>query len=204
MKRIAVLLVLMLVSVAGYAQDATSKSKAEIKAEIKAQRKVEKVEQKRVQDSIFQAQQAEYARIRREREMKEGATALVAKTPFESKKEILDLLVHSMITNGITPASIDKDYYIIRTGKRSAGSATYETTYTIFLDGGKVCVRAASIAEGSIGVSFGFANNARTIVMPIEYNSNAVRGSAVDKAWREMEAFLLAIPYSNVQYIKGE
>lgn len=200
MKRIAVLLVLMLVSVAGYAQDTTSKSKAEIKA----QRKAEKVEQKRVQDSIFQAQQAEYARIRREREMKEGATALVAKTPFESKKEILDLLVHSMITNGITPASIDKDYYIIRTGKRSAGSATYETTYTIFLDGGKVCVRAASIAEGSIGVSFGFANNARTIVMPIEYNSNAVRGSAVEKAWREMEAFLLAIPYSNVQYIKGE
>lgn len=200
MKRIAVLLALMLVSVAGYAQDTTSKSKAEIKA----QRKAEKVEQKRVQDSIFQAQQAEYARIRREREMKEGATALVAKTPFESKKEILDLLVHSMITNGITPASIDKDYYIIRTGKRSAGSATYETTYTIFLDGGKVCVRAASIAEGSIGVSFGFANNVRTIVMPIEYNSNAVRGSAVEKAWREMEAFLLAIPYSNVQYIKGE
>ena len=200
MNRIAVLLALMLVSVAGYAQDTTSKSKAEIKA----QRKAEKVEQKRVQDSIFQAQQAEYARIRREREMKEGATALVAKTPFESKKEILDLLVHSMITNGITPASIDKDYYIIRTGKRSAGSATYETTYTIFLDGGKVCVRAASIAEGSIGVSFGFANNVRTIVMPIEYNSNAVRGSAVEKAWREMEAFLLAIPYSNVQYIKGE
>lgn len=200
MKRIAVLLALMLVSVAGYAQDTTSKSKAEIKA----QRKAEKVELKRVQDSIFQAQQAEYARIRREREMKEGATALVAKTPFESKKEILDLLVHSMITNGITPASIDKDYYIIRTGKRSAGSATYETTYTIFLDGGKVCVRAASIAEGSIGVSFGFANNVRTIVMPIEYNSNAVRGSAVEKAWREMEAFLLAIPYSNVQYIKGE
>ena len=200
MKRIAVLLALMLVSVAGYAQDTTSKSKAEIKA----QRKAEKVEQKRVQDSIFQAQQAEYARIRREREMKEGATALVAKTPFESKKEILDLLVHSMITNGITPASIDKDYYIIRTGKRSAGSATYETTYTIFLDGGKVCVRAASIAEGSIGVSFGFANNVRTIVMPIEYNSNAVRGSAVEKAWREMEAFLLALPYSNIQYIKGE
>lgn len=200
MKRIAVLLALMLVSVAGYAQDTTSKSKAEIKA----QRKAEKVEQKRVQDSIFQAQQAEYARIRREREMKEGATALVAKTPFESKKEILDLLVHSMITNGITPASIDKDYYIIRTGKRSAGSATYETTYTIFLDGGKVCVRAASIAEGSIGVSFGLTNNVRTIVMPIEYNSNAVRGSAVEKAWREMEAFLLAIPYSNVQYIKGE
>lgn len=200
MKRIAVLLALMLVSVAGYAQDTTSKSKAEIKA----QRKAEKVEQKRVQDSIFQAQQAEYARIRREREMKEGATALVAKTPFESKKEILDLLVHSMITNGITPASIDKDYYIIRTGKRSAGSATYETTYTIFLDGGKVCVRAASIAEGRLGMSFGFANNERTIVMPIEYNSNAVRGSAVEKAWREMEAFLLALPYSNVQYIKGE
>lgn len=109
-----------------------------------------------------------------------------------------------MITNGITPASIDKDYYIIRTGKRSAGSATYETTYTIFLEGGKVCVRAASIAEGSIGLSFGFANNERTIVMPIEYNSSAARGSAVEKAWREMEAFLLALPYSNVEYIKGE
>ena len=34
MKKIAVLLALMLVSVAGYAQDTTSKSKAEIKAEI--------------------------------------------------------------------------------------------------------------------------------------------------------------------------
>ena len=122
MKKIAVLLALMLVSVAGFAQDTTSKSKAEIKAEIKAQRKAEKVEQKRVQDSIFQAQQAEYARIRREREMKEGATALIAKTPFESKKEILDLLVHSMITNGITPASIDKDYYIITAAGSSNGN----------------------------------------------------------------------------------
>ena len=136
--------------------------------------------------------------------MKEGATTLLVKTMFDSRKEILDLMVHSMITNGITPASIDREYYIIRTGKRSAGSATYETTYTIFLEGGKVCVRAASIAEGSIGLSFGFANNERTIVMPIEYNSSAARGSAVEKAWREMEAFLLSIPHSDAQYIKEE
>ena len=202
MKKIAVLLVLALFCVAGAAQT---------KQELKAARKAERAEQRRIRDSIYYAQDSIYwaeweekQRAQRVENEKNGATALVAKTPFESKKEILDLLVHSMITNGITPASIDKDYYIIRTGKRSAGSATYETTYTIFLDGGKVCVRAASIAEGSIGVSFGFANNARTIVMPIEYNSNAVRGSAVEKAWREMEAFLLAIPYSNVQYIKGE
>ena len=201
MKKIAVLLALMLVSITGFAQD---KSKAEIKAELRAQRKAERIEEQRVQDSIFQAQQAEYERAYKERMMKEGATTLLVKTMFDSRKEILDLMVHSMITNGITPASIDREYYIIRTGKRSAGSATYETTYTIFLDNGKVSVRAASVSEGSVGSYFGYASNTRTIVVPLKYTGSADKGSAVEKAWREMEAFLLSIPHSDAQYIKEE
>ena len=42
MKKIAVLLALMLVSITGFAQD---KSKAEIKAELRAQRKAERIEE---------------------------------------------------------------------------------------------------------------------------------------------------------------
>ena len=91
MKKIAVLLALMLVSVTGFAQDKS-------KAELRAQRKAERIEEQRVQDSIFQAQQAEYERAYKERMMKEGATTLLVKTMFESRKEILDLMVHSMIT----------------------------------------------------------------------------------------------------------
>ena len=192
----------MLVSVAGFAQT---------KEELREARKAERAEQRRIRDSMYNMYLAEQEKAYQEEQerleavrAKEGSTSLLVVTHLEEPKQVLDYLVHSLISNGYTPASIDKDYYIVKTAPKMIGSATYETTYTLFLNSGKVCVRAASVAHGSISVGYGLIRSNTEIVTPVEYKANAAKGSLVETAWREMEAFLLALPYSNVEYIKGE
>lgn len=198
MKKIALLLAFMLVTMAGYSQT---------KEELKAARKAERAEQRRirdsiarVQDSLYWAEQAEYEKIYKAEQAKKGCTALLVTTPFEEPKQILDALMHRMIKNGNIPAHIDKEYYIIRTAPKQVFGATYETTYTIYLDKGKVCVRAASIARGSFSVGAGIFRSNTEMVVPVEYGG--IKDSLSDVAWREMESYLLNMRYDNVEYIK--
>lgn len=198
MKKIAVLLALMLVTMAGYSQT---------KEELKAARKAERAEQRRIRDSIYYAQdsawraeQEAYEQNIAEIRAKKGCTALLVTTSFEDPKQVMDALVHRMIKDGNTPAYIDKEYYIIRTESKQVFNATYETTYTIYLDKGKVCVRAASVARGSISVGSGLFRSNTEMVVPVEYGG--VKDSLCDVAWREMESYLLNMRYDNVEYIK--
>lgn len=198
MKKIAVLLALMLVTFAGHSQT---------KEELKAARKAERAEQRRIRDSIYYAQDSIYwaeweeaQRRNRASNVNKGATALLIHTPFEEPKQILDSLVHRMIKNGDIPAYIDKEYFIIKTAPKQVFNATYETTYTLYLDKGKVCVRAASVARGNISVGVGLFRSNTDMVVPVEYGG--VKDSLCDVAWREMESYLLNMRYDNVEYIK--
>lgn len=198
MKKIAVLLVLALFCVAGAAQN---------KQELKAARKAERAEQRRIRDSIYYAQDSIYwaeweekQRAQRVENEKKGSTSLLVRTPFEEPKQVLDALVHMMIKDGNTPAYIDKEYCIIKSSPKQVFNATYETTYTIYLDKGKVCVRAASVAHGSISVGVGMFRSNTEMVVPVEYGR--IKGSLCDVAWREMESYLLNMHYDNVEYIK--
>lgn len=198
MKKIALLLALMLVSFIGYSQT---------KEELKAARQAERIEKRRIKDSIFYAQDSIYWAKWEEAQhrnkagnINKGATALLIRTPFKEPKQILDSLVHRMIINGNTPAYIDKEYFIIKSAPKQVFNATYETTYTLYLDKGKVCVRAASVARGSFSVGAGIFRSNTEMVVPVEYGG--VKDSLCDVAWREMESYLLNMRYDNVEYIK--
>ena len=198
MKKIALLLVLALFCVAGAAQT---------KQELKAARKAERAEQRRIRDSIYYARDSIYwaeweaaQQAQRAENGKKGCTALLVRTPYEEPKQVMDALVHRMIKDGNTPAYIDKEYCIIKSSPKQVFNATYETTYTIYLDKGKVCVRAASVARGSISVGVGMFRSHTDMVVPVEYG--VINGSLSDVAWREMESYLLNMHYENVEYIK--
>ena len=199
MKKIAVLLALMLVSFAAHCQT---------KDELKAARKAQRAEQRRIrdsiyyaQDSIWRAEQAAYDENIAEERAKKGSTALLVYTSYDTTKQALDVLVSSLLANGFTPASIDKEYNIIKTEPKQVGSATYTTTYTIYQHHeGKVCVRATSIARGNIIVGSGLFHSNTEMIVPVEYGG--VKGSLTHTAWIEMEAFLLSLPHTNVEYIK--
>ena len=97
-----------------------------------------------------------------------------------------------MLKNGLVPAYIDKDYYIIKTEPKQIFHATYVTSYTIYLEGGRVCVRASSTGYGSISVGSGLIRSTTNMVVPVEYGG--VEGSLCYEAWKEMEFYLLNIP----------
>lgn len=199
MKKIAILLALLLVSFAGYSQT---------KEELKAARQAERIEKRRIRDSIYYAQdsiwrleQAAYDKNIAEEKAKKGSTALLVYTTYDNTKQALDILVSSLLTNGFTPASIDKEYNIIKTEPKQIGSATYTTTYTIYQHHErKVCVRATSTARGSFSISSGMFRSNTEMIVPVEYGG--VKGSLTHTAWIEMEAFLLSLPHTNVEYIK--
>lgn len=192
MKKIFFIVFLMLLGMSAQGQT---------KEEIKAQRKAERQERARIQDSIYKAEIAREKRLDEERRAKNGATSLLVTTVFEhQEKTILDMLVRKMIERGDVPASIDKDYYIIKSSPKMAGSATYETTYTIYLMQGKVCIRAASVGYKSFSVGAGMLRSNTDMVVPLEYGG--ADGSACDVAWKEMEYYLLSIPHTEIQYIK--
>ena len=206
MKKAAILLALTLIPVAGYAQQSKQELK-DIKQAERAERKAEKAEQRRIRDSIYWAKDSIYwaeweaaQQAQRAENGKKGCTALLIRTPFEEPKMVMDALVHRMIKDGNTPAYIDKEYYIIRSAPKQVFNATYETTYTIYLDKGKVCVRAGSVARGSFSVGVGMFRSNTDMVVPVEYGG--VKDSLCDVAWREMESYLLEMKCDSIEYIK--
>ena len=199
MKKIAVLLALMLVSFAAHCQT---------KEELKAARQAERIEKRRVKDSIYRAKDSlhrmeleMYQQMVAEENAKRKSTALLVHTTYDNPKKVLDLLVGSLMLNGFIPASIDKEYNIIKTEPKQVGGATYTTTYNIYMDSDKkVCVRAASVARGSFSVGYGIFRSNTEMVVPVEYGG--VKGSLSHTAWIEMEAFLLSLPHTKAEYIK--
>lgn len=191
---------------------------AQTKEEIKAQKKAEKAEARRVKDSIKQARDSarwaqveeyyrkleeEEARQRKEWEeyqAKKGATSLRVITGFANPKEALDALVSALICRDITPASIDKDYFILKTERKMVGGSTYEMVFTINNIDGKVQIWAKSIAYGNIGVQIGYIFTNNELVAPVKYGGS--KNSISDIAWRNMIAIISQIPHENPQYIK--
>ena len=112
MKRILILLLALMPIVA------SAQSKEEIKAQRKAERLAKKeqlAEMRRIEDSIARAE-AERQRIAYEIEKsREGSTTLICITIFEDESEVLALIVNNMKRYGAIPASIDKDFFIIKT-----------------------------------------------------------------------------------------
>lgn len=198
MKRALLALALVCISLAASAQT---------KEEIKAQKKAEKAEARRLRDSISRARDsiywAEQARQQKEWEEyqeKKGATLLQVTTGYTSKKEAIDALVSALISRNITPASINKDYFIVKTERKMVGSANYEIVFTIRDTGGKVQICAKSIAYGNIGVVVGYVFTNTEMVVPVKYGG--AKNSMSDIAWRNMLAIISEIPHDNPQYIK--
>lgn len=208
MKRICILL-LALMPIFAIAQDKSDlrwqakEEKWKAKQELKAQKAAEKAEQQRIADSLERDRLQKEREARQEARMKEGATALIVRTPFEDRKIIMDFLVDRMIKKGDIPSFIDKDYYIIKTEPKMVGSATYTASFTIYLEKGFVCVRAASVAYKSFSVGSGLFRSETDMVVPVEYGG--VTGSLCDIAWKDIEDYLLQIPnITETIYVKEQ
>lgn len=191
---------------------------AQTKEEIKAQKKAEKAEARRVKDSIKQARDSarwaqveEYYRKLEEEEerqrkeweeyqAKKGATSLRVITGFANPKEALDALVSALLCHNITPAYIDKDYFILKTERKMVGGSTYEMAFTIHNIYGKVQICAKSTAYGNIGVAAGYVFTNTEMVVPVKYGG--MKNSISDIAWRNMLAIISELPHENPQYIK--
>lgn len=197
MKRIIILLLALMPIVA------SAQSKEDIKAQRKAERLAKKeqlAEMRRIEDSIARAE-AERQRIAHEIEKsREGSTALICITIFEEESEVLALIVNNMKRYGAIPASIDKDFFIIKTEPNMVGSATYSLTYSIYKDKGKVCLRASGNAYKDFSVGSGLIRSSTSMVVPVEYGGSAE--SLFDVAWSEMELYLNGIPHTDILYIK--
>jgi hypothetical protein len=202
MKRISLLVTLILFFNTGYSQEYPAKTKAEIKTELIANRKADKIEQQRIKDSIYQAKQIEYEKAFKNRMLRKNATSLLIITTFESPIEVFDALIHAMRKTGVTIASIDKDYYIIKTTIKSIGGSPYQSTYEVFLDCGKVCARATSIAYDSLTIGTDFVRSNLAMYQPIRYKGDSAKSSLVSVVWNEMESLLLSIPHIEAKYIK--
>ena len=176
------------------AQNLTKEEKKALKAELREQRK----EEQRIQDSVWRAQVAEQRRIQEEENRRRKSTSLLIVTPFDSQKDIFDALVYRMMQDGIVPALIEKEYFIIRTSRKQVGVGTYDITYSVIKKGGKVCVRGAGMGYGSVGVASGMFRNDIDMVVPLEYG--AVEGSTAKTAWNEIEKYLLQIKHIEAIY----
>lgn len=198
MKRIILMAITALLCVAGYAQELSKEEKKALKAELKAER----LEQKRIQDSIWRAEQEEEARWLAEERRKSRCTSLLIVTPFESQKSVFDLLVHRMMQDGLVPAQIDKDYYIIRTARKKVSTGTYDITFSVIQKNGKVCVRAAGVGYGEFGVGFGVGRGLigrnTEMIVPLEYGG--VKGSTAFAAWDTIHHYLLNITHEEAIY----
>lgn len=193
MKRILILL-LVLIPIVANGQELSKEQKKAQKAELKAEKK----EQKRIQDSIWKVQEAEREKRLEEEWQKRKCTSLLIVTPFESQKDVFDLLVYRMMQDGIVPALIDKEYFIIRTPRKQVSIGTYDITYSVIKKNGKVCVRAAGVGYGSVGVASGLFRSDTDMIVPLEYGS--ADGSTAKSAWNEIEKYLLQITHLETIY----
>lgn len=191
MKRIILMAIAALLCLTAYAQELSKEEKKALKAELKAERK----EQKRIQDSIWRAEQAEQQRKLAEEKRKSKCTSLLLVTPFESQKDVFDMLVYRMMQDGQVPAHIDENYYIIRTARKKVSTGTYDVTFSVIKKEGKVCVRAAGVGYGEITLSFGFGTE---MIVPLEYGG--VKGSTAKAAWDTIHHYLLNITHEEVIY----
>lgn len=194
MKRIILMAIAALLCLTTYAQELSKEEKKALKAELKAERK----EQKRIQDSIWRAEQAEQQRKLAEERRKSKCTSLLLVTPFESQKDVFDMLVYRMMQDGIVPALIDKDYYIIRTARQQVSVGTYDITFSVIKKAGKVCVRGAGMGYGSFGLASGMLRTNNEIIVPLEYGGT--EGSTAKAAWDTILHYLLNITHEEVIY----
>jgi hypothetical protein len=192
MKRFLICLLLAILSLPSFTQNQTREEKKKARLEHKAQLAAERERQARMVDSLETLFLEQQRQEQMEAKRKEKATALIVKTPFEDRQSIMNFLMDRMLKNGLVPALIDKDYFIIKTEPKQVYSATYVTNYTIYLEHGKVCIRAASTAHGSFSVGSGMFRSNTNMVVPVEYGG--VKGSLSYEAWKEMEYYLLSIP----------
>lgn len=176
------------------AQEMSKEEKKALKAELKAERK----EQKRIEDSIARAEAAERERIQEEERKRSKSTSLVVITPFESQKDVFDALMNRLMKDGIVPALIDKEYFIIKTPRKQVSVGTYDITYTVFKVNGLVCVRGAGMGYGSFGISSGMFRSEQEMIVPLEYKS--AEGSTAKTAWNEIEKYLLDIKHLELVY----
>ena len=193
MRKILILL-LALMPFLMNAQDLSKEEKKAMRAAIKAERR----EQKRIEDSIWRAGVAERQRIMEEERRRSKSTSLLIVTPFDSQKDVFDALVYRMMQDGIVPALIEKEYFIIRTPRKQVSVGTYDITYSVIKKGGKVCVRGAGMGYGSVGVASGMFRSDTEMIVPLEYGS--VEGSTAKTAWNEIESYLLQIKHTEAIY----
>ena len=195
MKRILILILLLaLMPVLANAQELSKEEKKALKAELKAERK----EQKRIQDSIWKAKEEERERKLEEEWKKSKSTSMLIVTPFESQKDVFDALIYRMMQDGVVPALIEKEYFIIRTPRKQVSIGTYDITFSVIKKDGKVCVRGAGMGYGSVGVSSGLFRSDTEMIVPLEYGS--VEGSTAKSAWNEIEKYLLQITHTEAIY----
>lgn len=192
MKKIFVCLFLAILFFPSFAQNQSKEEKKKARLERKAQLAAERERQWREADSLHLLILEQQRQEQMEAKRKQNAIALIVKTSFEDRQSAMDLLIDKMLKDGLVPASIDKDYFIIKTEPKQVFNATYVTNYTIYLNDGNVCIRAASTAYGSFSVGSGLFRSNTNMVVPVEYGG--VKGSLVYEAWKEMEDYLLSIP----------
>ena len=216
MKRLLILL-LALMPVATFAQEMSKQEKKAYKDSIRAV----KAEERRIADSIelakwetrdarLAAAKAKWAPTEEElaararEEAKKGATALLCRTIFEDPQEAFDLLVHNLLRYGVTPAEISERYFVFKTPQKMVGSATYDITFTAYLNQGKAYIRASGTAYKSFSVGgplLGTVVRSDTnMVVPVEYGG--AKGSLFYEAWNEMETFIKGIPHEELIYTK--
>ena len=193
MKRILILL-LALLPIMANAQELSKEEKKALRAELKAERK----EQRRLRDSTYKAHEEARERRIEEEHRKRKSTSLLVITPFESQKEVFDALVYRMMQDGIVPAVIDKEYFIIRTPRRQISFGTYDITFSVIKKNGKVCVRGSGMGYGSFGVSSGMFRSDQDMIVPLEYGST--EGSTAKTAWNEIEKYLLNMTHLEAIY----
>lgn len=180
--------------VIAWAQDLNKEEKKALKAELRAEKK----EQKRIQDSVWKAEQAEHQRALIAEMRKKESTSLLIITPYDTQKEVFDLLVQKMMQKGNVPEFINEEYYIIRTARRQVFSSTYDITFTVFKEKGKVCVRGAGVGYGSFGISSGMFRSNTDMIVPLVYGSK--EGSTAKTAWNEIEFYLLNLTHEEAIY----
>lgn len=204
MKKILILL-LALMPIITAEQNISKEEKKALKAAAKAERQ----EQRRIQDSIWRAEETERERTlaeakqrikEKEQEIKRRnkSVSLLVVTPFEDAKSVFDALIYRMMQEGITPALIDKDYYIIRTPRRQVSVGTYDITFSVMKIDGKVCVRGSGMGYGSFSVGSGMFRSDTDMIVPLEYGSE--EGSTAKTAWNDIEHYLLGITHIEAIY----
>lgn len=187
--RIITLLFLLFCSYAGmYAQTPT-------KAEIKAQKRAEKAEARRIQDSIWNAQNAEQIQAEIKEEMRKNANTLIVTTTYETRDEAFNTIINALLDAGYIIGEKDKEFYTIKTEQKDAGLAKYDLLFRAKEQDKKVLVEISGRVHGAIAL-YGVI---RTFSEPLV--NKGVQGSANKVGFAEMLRFANLLPHSHIDYI---